>query len=121
MRVLIVISALLIASGVAAQPAYRSYDRPPRDIGISGSSHDERVSCRGEEIHVSGSSNRVGAVGACSGVHVSGSSNEISVDLLPGSPIDLSGSSNTVIYRIVERGPDAVIHQSGSNNIVRRR
>jgi Protein of unknown function (DUF3060) len=120
--------ALVICSLVDAKPAFAQvggdtrFERAEsRDLAISGSSHNERVDCRGGTLQVSGSSNRVSAVGPCSGVLVSGSSNQIFVDLLPGSPVDLSGSSNVIEYRIFAGAPDAIVHQSGSNNIVERR
>jgi hypothetical protein len=124
-----IIALAWIMCGIAeAKPAFDQVGRDggferaeDRDIGISGSNQNERLDCRGGKLQVSGSSNRISAVGPCSGVQVSGSSNEIFLDLLPGSHVDVSGSSNVIEYRILARGPGAIVRQSGSNNAVERR
>jgi hypothetical protein len=117
----VVLAASASVTPVLAQPGRNGGYERGQVVGISGSSHDERVDCRGGMLQVSGSSNRIRAAGPCNGVAVSGSSNRIFVDLIPNSRVDLSGSSNVIEYRIAPGAPDAIVRQSGSSNIVERR
>jgi hypothetical protein len=118
----VVLAAVVyVAPGFAQAGRYSGSEHAEsQPVSISGSSHEERVDCRGGVLQVSGSGNRIRAAGPCNGVAVSGSSNRIFVELAPNSPVDLSGSSNVIEYRIVGGIRDASVHQSGSSNIVER-
>ena len=115
-----IISGTLVLA-VAMSIAMAQPGRYGRNIGISGSNRVERVVCEEERVSVSGSNNQVDIVGYCAEIRVSGSNNYIFADVLPGSLINLSGSNNRVDYRLVERGPEPLVRESGSNNLVTRR
>lgn len=85
---------------------------------IHGVDQAHQVDCEGRPAEVSGSDNHIDFTGDCPSLTVHGVDNRISITLLPGAPLSVSGVDNVVTWRVAGKGKPRLSVQ-GVNNQVR--
>ncbi len=83
---------------------------------FTGNGAAASLDCHGGQALVRGSGNRLSIGGACSRLAINGSGNVVAINLVPGSPVRVSGNDNRVLYHFAAGPPRA--ETSGADNQV---
>ena len=72
--------------------------------------------CQGRPVAVDGSHRDVTLQGNCRRVRLTGSHVDLIAYVEPGATIDVTGSHDTIIYRLTRRGPPPRLNDQGAAN-----
>lgn len=89
-----------------------------RAAAVVGDGIEKSFDCGGGAANVSGANNRIVIGGRCHILNVSGDGNQIEVELQAGRPINVMGSANRIVYRLVDGRSPPMVNVIGADNRV---
>ncbi|CEJ10368.1 hypothetical protein BN1110_00642 [bacterium YEK0313] len=112
-RLLGLAATIVAGAALATPPAVAAAGAAAIGDGLERS-----FDCAGGVANVSGANNRIVLTGRCHILNVSGDGNRVEVELQAGQPINVMGSANQIVYRLVDGRTPPVVNLIGADNKV---